>query len=124
MPVAYNTLLEDAKCYTCLGIPIQESLTLGLLSTIYSSSALCGLATTQIAVTGASVPAANQTYTRVSATRYNAADGIWRIEFTGGIWKMFRNSAIPYILPSGNPFPCGVWEPNEAAAPVPLADWV
>ena len=107
-------LLEDSKCYACLGVSLYEQLRLALLNSIVANSgAGCGEATDYIFISGAGDADANGLYTW---------DGI-----------NFTKSNLYYISTSSNPptlfdpldtalyemtgdFPCGTWTTVGAGA--------
>lgn len=105
--VSPQGLVAYAKCYLCFTEgSMFDAMEMALMDLFFQS---CGIATTSITVSGAGTAGANQVYTQLNSTRWNAPDGIWTIQFTGGQWKILRNSTVTYVLPTTEPFPCGAW---------------
>jgi hypothetical protein len=105
--VSPQGLLAYAECDLCFTEgSMFDAMEMALMDLFFQS---CGIATNSVTVSGAGTSGANQVYTKTSSIRWDASDGVWSIQFTGGQWKIFRNVTVTYVLPAGEPFPCGAW---------------
>ena len=111
MVIPADILLEETKCYACLGISLGELLMLGLEGRMVGS--LCGVNTGVLEITHVGNNPYEGTYTQTSPTLWTQTLPIpdYGIRLVAGVWEVFELVFPPpiyYSIPEAD-FPCGTW---------------